>query len=181
MLFVCFAAVGAEDSENKKAEGNVSPTTEESPKKNLGKSIDSKKMKINTIYVDKTVKDLTNRLKEDAKGSGEAYSTELSIFASKLQLIGKYPDIELETGTYRKWYILLYNTVEGLSKARRAEKTAKLMNNGNASVQAVAAYKKGISDYRTILKNKAKYQIPDDKLREMQKKKEEAERKAKRR
>lgn len=136
-----------------------------------------KSLKIDKKYVEKTIKELTGRLKQASKNSKIIYATELSIFASNLETIEKYPDIEIETGTYRKWYKLLTQIVQYLARAKRVEKTAKLANNEKYYSQALAAYKRYIKNYRELLKNKKKYEIPEKKLQELIKKKKEEERK----
>lgn len=173
-FFVMADSRSAEKETNVSKEGNEKPETAKPGEQN-------KKAKISQDYVLKTIKDLTDVLKNDAKGTEKTYSTRLSIFSLELDHFCKYPDIELETGVYRKWYILVKKAVDEIAKAKSTERIALLIKDTKVSEQAVAAYKKGISDYRTVLKNKPKFEIPDDRMKEMQKKKEEAEREARKR
>jgi hypothetical protein len=140
------------------------------------KSSKPKAVKINDEYVNKILKDLTDKLKKDSKKSKKMHSTELSIFASNLEIIEKYPDIEIETGIYRKWYKHMTDVVRYLAKAKRVEKTAQLSNNNRHYAQAVEAYKKYLEGYKQLIKNKKKYKISEEKMDELIKKKKEAER-----
>lgn len=174
-LFFPLSLSIAKDKEAEKNEKEKPPAVTEAPKD--VKMI--KKPKYDGEAINKFIKEFTDKVKDDGKGKSPILANEFLIYTGILQNYYKYPDVELETQIYRVWYKKLYDAVSGMYKVRQESETAVFMNQKEKVDKYREDYKKYFNDFKNLIINKKKFEIPDDKLRELQKKKDEAEREAK--
>ena len=137
-----------------------------------------KKTIYNAALINSTLKEFTDKLKSDNKGDTHLLPTDYMIFVSQLEMFYKYPNVELEALVYRIWYKKLYDAVVGMCTVRRYEDAALAMHQKEKAEKYKEDYKKYFNDFKNLIVNKKKFEIPDDKLREMQKKKDKAEEEA---
>lgn len=128
--------------------------------------------------INKVIKDFTDKIKADSKdshGDARIAPSQYMVFAAQMERFYKYPDVELEVFVYRIWFKKLYDAAMGMCNVRRYENTALASNSKEPTEKYKEEYKKYFNDFKNLIVNKKKYEIPEDKIKEMQKKKKEAE------
>lgn len=126
-------------------------------------------------YLENLTKLLKNTVKEPEKNSYLALESK----TSQLESIMKSTSLEVDTGLYQWWYNKLYKNLLAMCAPKRAMEYAKLNKDEKKYEGQKALFIEQINLYRKIISaDKKKAVIPDDKLTELRKKKEQAEREA---
>ena len=129
--------------------------------------------------INEVIKGFTDKIKADnKKGDRSVTPAEFMMFGIMMEKFYKYPDVELETQVYRAWYKKLFDSASKMCNARRYENAAIAISQKDKAEKFKEDYSKYFNDFKNLIINKKKFQVPDDKLREIRKKKEEAEKEA---
>lgn len=127
------------------------------------------KFKLDSADVDKTIRELKNKLKADIKGKKKMPSSLLGSYAYKFKVYSLHPDIEEETEVYARWYSDLSESLELMNLFKSKFYNARASKNLEKQQECVLKYKKALSKCVALLKNPKKIKKED--LQEIRRKK----------